>query len=226
MRAPAFAKLFALVVWMAACASSAHDAGHRPLEPAPAASGGEQAAAEPAVDRAAPDESGAPVTAASGPAKITVDARVRGQSVAADVRLIGPGGEDAAHGGSGEALQATSGEYEMQVTIRDASALADKPTQRRKLTLSPGDDLHEPVDFPWAMIQLNVVVNGSPDPGAVVHLMRDGEEVAAFKSGAAPAPISPGRYSAQVKTHGASIDVASLMFPDGATQSVPVRVQM
>jgi hypothetical protein len=143
-----------------------------------------------------------------------------------DVRLLGAGGQEVASGGSGDALQVSSGDYDMQVTVRDAAALADKPTQRRKLTLSPGDDLHEHVDFPWAMIQLNVIVNGTPDRAAVVQLTREGTTVAVFKSGAEPVAISPGRYSAQVKTHGASIEVPSLMFPEGATQSVPVRVQM
>lgn len=223
MRARAFAKLSAWVIWSAACASSP------PAQPAamPAASGAEQAAAEPAPEpppvAVEPSE---PASAPSGPARLTVDARVRGQSAAADVRLIGPGGEDVAHGSSGEALQASSGEYEMQVTIRDASALADKPTKRRRLTLSPGDDLHEQIDFPWAMIQLNVVVNGSPDSGAVVHLMRGDTEVAVFKSGAPPAPITPGRYSAQVKTRGTTIEVPQVMFPDSATQTIPVNVQM
>jgi hypothetical protein len=225
MRARAFAKLSAWAVWVTACASSPHDL----TKPSamPAATGAQQAAAEPPPEPPpAAAEPSAPESVPSGPARITVDARVHGQSVAADVRLVGPGGEDVAHGSTGEALQAGSGEYEMQVTIRDAAALADKPTQRRRLTLSPGDDLHEQVDFPWAMIQLNVMVNGSPDSGAVVHLMRGGTEVATFKSGAPPAPITPGRYSAQVKTRGAAIDVPSVMFPDSATQTIPVRVQM
>jgi hypothetical protein len=226
MRARAFANLSAGVVWITGCASSPHAPPQQ--APAPTATGAQQAAAEPTPERPAAeaDTSAPPVSAPAGPAKITVDARVHGQSAAADVRLIGPGGEEVAHGSTGEALQATSGDYEMQVTIRDAGALADKPTQRRSLTLSRGDDLHEKVDFPWAMIQLNVVVNGSPDSSAVVHLMRGDAEVAAFKSGAPPAAISPGRYRAQVKTRGAAIDVPQVMFPDSATQSIPVRVQM
>src|SRR5262245_46059337 len=222
MRARAFAKLSAsLLIWTTACASSASAPTAQPLAAQPSASGAEHAESEPVAAEPAAAQS-----APSGPARVTVDARVHGQSVAADVRLIGPEGEDVAHGSSGEALQVSSGEYEMQVTIRDAAALADKPTKRRKLTLAPGDDLQHQVDFPWAMIQLNVVVNGTADSAAVVHRMPQGSEVATFKSGAPPAPITPGRYSAQVKTRGMSIEVPSLMFPDSATQSVPVRVQM
>src|SRR4051794_27901623 len=146
MRARAFAKLSAsLMIWVTACASGAPPPARQPAASSPT-SGAEPVAAAPAVEPpAAVDEPGASPSAASGPAKIAVDARVRGQSVAADVRLIGPGGEEVAHGSSGESLQASSGEYEMQITIRDAAALADKPTQRRALTLSRGDELHEPV---------------------------------------------------------------------------------
>jgi hypothetical protein len=162
----------------------------------------------------------------AGPAQITVEAKVHGKTVEAKVRLRGSDGAEAASGASGQALRVQSGDYEMQVEISDASAMLDRPTQTRPLTLHAGDDLHEGVEFPWAMIQLNVVVNGNPDGGASVKLMRGGAEVAVLKSGAAPAAISPGRYEAEVSTHGTKINVQGLMFPEGATQTVSVRVQM
>ena len=77
-----------------------------------------------------------------------------------------------------------------------------------------------------AMIQLNVVINGRPTTNASVKLMRQGAEVGTLKSGADFVPISPGKYEAEVKAEGASIAVHGLMFPEGATQTVPVNVQM
>jgi hypothetical protein len=162
----------------------------------------------------------------AGPAQITVEAKVHGKTVPAKVRLRGGDGSEAASGTSGQALRVQSGDYEMQVAISDAAALLDRPTQTRPLTLHAGDDLHESVEFPWAMIQLNVLVNGNPDSGASVKLMRGGSDVAVLKSGAAPAAISPGRYEAEVTTHGTKIKVEGLLFPEGATQSVPVRVKL
>lgn len=163
---------------------------------------------------------------AKGPARITVEAKVHGKAAPANVLLLGPDGGEVAHAASGQALSVQSGEYELQVQITAASALLDKPTQQRPLTLHAGDDLHESVEFPWAMVQLNVMVNGSADPNATIRLSRGGSDVGVLKSGAAPAPISPGRYDAEATTHGAKIKVDGLLFPEGATQSVPVNVRL
>jgi hypothetical protein len=135
----------------------------------------------------------------SGPAAITVEAKVHGKAVDANVRLLGADGSEVAAGKTGQALSVQSGEYEMQVQITDAAAMLDKPTQKRSLTLHAGDNLHEGVDFPWAMIQLNVMVNGRLEKNASVKLMRQGTEVGTVKSGAEPVPISPGRYEAEAR---------------------------
>lgn len=208
-----------------ACGSgaSSNEPSAQPAQPSP--SSGDDLAAEPA---AAPADEGADETAPlkPGPATIAVDATVRGKSVAADVRLIGADGAEAANGHSGEPISVQSGEYTLHVSVTDEAALLDKPMQRRPLTIQGGDSLKETVDFPWAMIQLNVRVNGKPDNGAIVELKRQGAVVGTLKSGADPVPISPGRYDAAVKTRGTTIPVQGLMFPQGATQSTPVNVQL
>ncbi|MFI5307296.1 MAG: hypothetical protein ACHQ53_08090 [Polyangiales bacterium] len=211
-----------VLVALAACGGSAPASSTAPT--VATASGNE--AAEPAAEPASPGPEAAPAPAPAGPAVIAVEAKVHGKTVAASIELLGEDGQPAASGKSGEPIRTQSGEYEMRVSIADAAALLDKPTQRKQLTLHAGDDLHEVVEFPWAMIQLNVVINGRPTTNASVKLMRQGAEVGTLKSGADFVPISPGKYEAEVKAEGASIAVHGLMFPDGATQTVPVNVQL
>ena len=195
--------------------------------PAASATAGDEnppAEAELASPPAAAEPDAVPEPA--GPAAMTVEARVHGQSVPATVRVLGADGHEVGNGKAGERLSLDSGEYSLRIQISDASAMLDKPTQERPLTLHKGDDLHEVVDFPWAMVQLNVVINGQKESNAGVELRKQGELVGTIKSGAPPVAISPGRYEAQVKARGAKIDVKGMMFPAGATQSVPVNVQM
>jgi hypothetical protein len=212
------------LVALAACGDAGTSGSPAPA-PAAATSGSEanaEAAAAPAPSSAEPE----PAPAPQGPASITVEVKVHGKAVAASVELLGEDGQPAASGKAGEPIRTQSGEYEMRVSIADAAVLLDKPTQRRSLTLHAGDDLHQVVEFPWAMIQLNVVINGRPATNASVKLMRQGAEVGTLKSGADFVPISPGKYEADVKAEGASIAVHGLMFPEGATQTVPVNVQL
>jgi hypothetical protein len=157
---------------------------------------------------------------------LTLDAQVHGKSVPADVRLLSADGNEIASGPTGQAIELPSGQYTMEVQINDAAAMLDKPTQRRQLTINPGDALQEKAEFPWAMVQLNVRVNGSLDRKAEVVLSRDGQEVAKVKSGAEPAAITPGRYEAVVLTRGAKIEVKGMQFPEGGTAVKPVDVQM
>jgi hypothetical protein len=192
-------------------------------EPVAQTSGAEPSAQAPPPAAAAP--AAPPAPAPTGPGSVTVDAKVHGASVPAEVKLTGADGGVAASGKAGDALSVQPGDYELVVSITDSSVLLDEPSQRSALTVHAGDALHPVADFPWAKIQLNVVVNGSPTK-ASVHLMRQGKEVGVLQSGADFAPISPGRYEAVVKTAGASIEVHGLMFPEGATQTVPVNVSL
>lgn len=161
----------------------------------------------------------------SGPAQITVTAQVRGEPIAATVRLSGEDG-NVVEGKAGERLSLQSGTYALEVSVTDASKLADKPTERRDVVIEAGADLTENVEFPWSKVQLNVKVNGTFDAKAVVRLIRQGAEVAKVPSGGDYIMLSPGRYKAEVQTRGTSIEVPELMFPEGATRDVPVSVAM
>lgn len=198
--------------------------------PPPAASAAEastgQERAQSGAKQSESEQAPAATTEPQGPARLTVEAKVHGKPVAATVHLITAAGNDAESGESGQTINTQSGEYELRVEIKDAAAMLDKPTQSSNLTLHAGDDLHQSVEFPWAMIQLNVMVNGNLEHNATVQLSRQGSVVGSIKSGAAPVAISPGRYEAEVKARGATIAVKGLMFPEGATQTVPVNVQM
>lgn len=200
--------------------------GGTPAQEAPAttsAQGGEAPDSTESQPEAAPEAPMAVPERESGPANLTVTATVNRQPIAAHVRLIGEDGATAAEGDVGAKLNAPSGTYKLEVTVTDG--LIDKPTEEREVTLRPGGDTTEVVDFPYAKIKLNVRVNGTLDPKAVVRLLRKGAVVAEIQSAADYVMISPGRYAAKVKSRGAEeIDVDELMFPQGATREMPVGV--
>lgn len=188
-------------------------------ESTPAAPGGSEAEAE--ATSSEPEVTPEPQ---AGPASVTVTATVNRQPIPAHVRLIGADGSTAAEGDVGAKLTAPSGAYTLEVAVTDPKALIDKPTEKREVTLLPGGDTTEVVDFAYAKIKLNVRVNGTLDPKAVVRLLRKGAVVAEIQSAADYVMISPGRYGAQVKTRGAEIAIDELMFPQGATREMPVGV--
>jgi hypothetical protein len=211
------------------CIASLAGCGGGATEPTESeASSGSEAADEPAAEPTTlDDEASAEIPLRqSGPATLTLDAQVRGKSVPAKVRLLAADGSEAATGEAGQKVAVQSGEYTLEVEITDDDTLIDKPTQKRQLVVNAGDELHEKAEFPWSMVTLNVRVNGRLDRGAKVVLMRDGKEVATLPSGAAPAPISPGRYEAVVETRGARIEVKGMLFPEGGTETAPIDVRM
>ena len=190
----------------------------------PGASTGDEALPQPTAE--ASDGEAAPIAPRRGPASLTLDAQVKGKSVPAKVRLLAADGREAVSGDAGQRLEVQSGTYTLEIEIRDASALIDKPTQRRELVVNAGDELREKAEFPWSMVQLNVRINGKLDKNAKVILLRDDKEVATVKSNAPPAPISPGRYEAIVEARGARIDVKGMLFPDSGSETMPVDVRM
>jgi hypothetical protein len=216
---------------MLLCALGCGGGASEARPPASASPGIEDESAAPAAEPTPASSSDQSTTSSApapkpGPASLTLDAQVHGKSVPANVRLLSADGNEVASGPAGQAITLPSGEYTMEVQIADGSVMLDKPTQRRKLTIEGGDALEEHAEFPWAMIQLNVRVNGSLDRKAEVLLMRDGQEVAKVHSGAAPAAISPGRYEATVLTRGAKIEVKGMQFPEGASATKPIDVRM
>jgi hypothetical protein len=196
----------------------------------PAASAGDEFTPEtpvaaPANEEAPRADEAAPVRA-SGPATLTLVALVAGKTAAATVRVLDERGERQAEASSGMPITLPAGNYKLEVAITDAAIMADKPTQQRELRLEPGQTLQVEANMAWAKVQLDVRVNGRSQPGARVQLLRAGEVVAEMKSGAAPVPISPGRYEADVLLKGAKIHVTGLQFPEAATQTVPVNVRL
>lgn len=114
----------------------------------------------------------------------------------------------------------------VSVQVTDATALLDKPTQTRQITLEPGNNAEVELSFAWAKVQLVVKVNGQPQTGAVVTLLRKGAALCEIHPGSEFVPVSPGRYEAQVQVKGTSIKIPNILFPEGATQTVPVEVQL
>ena len=214
-----------MVVWglLLAVGCSTQSAHPTPPQQARPSSGGEAGAPAPTAPAAEPAE---PAVAPSGPAALTVEAAVHGEVKPARVQLIGSDGGEVAAGASGQPLAIQSGEYTLIVSIEDAAILADRPNLRVPLTVKPGDDLKQHVDFPWASVQLKVRVNGEPEGHATVRILRQGALVATVESGGAFVTLSPGRYQAEVITRDATIEVKQLLFPEGATQTVPVDVKM
>lgn len=217
--------LSCLLLCMLGCGGASQEA-RPPQSASPGLEDETVTAAEPAP--AAEKQEPAPklTERASGPGSLSLDAKVKGQSVPASVRLLADDGHEVASGKTGQAIEAPSGTYTLEVQIDDAAAMLDRPMQRRQLTINAGDELHETAEFPWTMIQLNVRVNGKLDRGAEVILLRDGNEVATVKSGASHVAISPGRYGAVVKTRGTKIEVKEMLLPEGATESKPIDVHM
>jgi hypothetical protein len=191
-----------------------------------AESSGSEAAPPATPIEAAPEAEASPDPGpTSGPSQVSVTATVNRQPVPAHVRLVAADGSTAAEGEVGTKLDVPSGTYTLEVAVTDAKALADKPTEKREVTLLPGGDTTEVVDFAWSKIKLNVRVNGTLDPKAVVRLLRKGAVVAEIQSASDHVMISPGRYGAKVKPRGTEeIEVDELMVPQGATRETPVNV--
>jgi hypothetical protein len=163
---------------------------------------------------------------AVGPAAITISVLVKGKPVPATVQFLDGSGKPAVEGKADEKISISSGRYEAVVQITDPTVLADKPSKRMTVELKPGQESKEQIIFPWAKIKLNVKVNGRLDANAKVKLLRDGSAVATVTSADNDyVQISPGRYQAEVITKNTKAMVDNVMFPDGATQDVPVEVQ-
>lgn len=194
----------------------------------PAATAGAETTPEPPPTAASEPEAEAepPAAPLTGRGTLVLVAMVANQEVPASVRVLNEAGEEQGKIKSGEPLNLAAGNYALEVSITDPHVMADTPMQRRELVLQGGQNAHVEARFKWAKVQLDVRVNGHSQPGAKVQLIREDQVVAEMKSGAAPTPITPGRYEADVLLKGAKIRVKGLQFPDSATQTVPVNVRM
>jgi hypothetical protein len=166
-----------------------------------------------------------PAAPAGAPIALTVTAVVKGQAVSGRVKLTDAAGQVAAEGSTGQTMRVRPGSYTAEVQVTDASVLIDKPTQQMEMELMPGTQVNERVIFPWCRVKLNVRVRGVLNRNATVKLMRHGAVVAEIKS-ASPeyVPISPGHYSAEVKSRKMVTTLDDVMLPEGATRDVPIDV--
>jgi hypothetical protein len=168
---------------------------------------------------------------ATGPARdtgtgnVNVRVLVAGQVVPAHIRIFDASGNVASEAESGTPISLRAGSHRIELQVSDAASMADTPKQGREIFLEAGKTIEVEATFPWAKIQLNVMVHGRSQPGVVVKLLRNGQVVAEMKGGAKPTAITPGKYEADVMLKGMTIRVKGLMFLEGATQTVPVRVQ-
>jgi hypothetical protein len=139
--------------------------------------------------------------------------------------VLDESGATIVEGAAGSPLALTSGSYRLEVKVSDTASLADTPTQTRDLIIEPGQSAKVDARFPWAKVTLNVIIDGKSKVAAKVKLLREGNVVAEMKAGGEPVAISPGKYEAEVQHGGDTVRVKGLQFPEGATQTVPVRVQ-
>jgi hypothetical protein len=156
---------------------------------------------------------------------MTVRVLVDGQPVRAHVRILDTTGRAQSDAESGTVIPLRAGNYRIELQVSDAAALADTPKQVREVYLQAGKNTEIEASFPWARVTLNVLVGGSSRAGVPVKLIRNGEVVAQLTSGAKPAAVTPGKYEADVLLKGTTIRVKGLMFLEGATQTIPVRVR-
>lgn len=180
-------------------------------QPPPAASVG----SEPAPAEAEP--------AAPRLGTVTVQAQVNEQSVPAHVRFVDSSRQLEAE--TGESVQLQSGTQHIEVSITDPALIVDKPTQRLQVFVEPGQPASAVATFPWAKVQLNLLMGGRSQSGTPIRLLRNDKVVAEVKSGAPACVITPGKYEADVLLPGRTIRVRGLVILEGAVQTVPVRAQ-
>jgi hypothetical protein len=144
--------------------------------------------------------------------------------VAARVKILD--GSSKLEGATGESISLPAGTQRISVTIAEATALLDKPTQNLSVFIEPGKTTPVEVTFRWAKVRLDVLVGGRSQGKVPVKLFRGGEVVAELQSGTAPQAISPGKYEADVLLRGRTIHVTGLVFLESAEQTVPVRAQL
>ncbi len=193
-------------------------------EPEPVAAAGDEAVSEVAEEPEAEAEA-APSEPATGPAKLTVVAKVGRELAPAKIKVLAEDGSVLAEGDAGETLDVQSGELLVEATITDPKAIIDLPTQSQSVTLEAGEEKTENISFARSLVRVTVNIRGKVDPTAVVSLKRDGAVVAKLTSGAPDyVSISPGRYEASVKSQRAEITVSDFMLNEGGTHNIPLNV--
>jgi hypothetical protein len=190
--------------------------------PAPAASAGDE---PPPTAAAATHEVGPTVEAGkSARGRIVVQARCAGKLVPARGRMPIER-ELVVDFEMGQEISAEAGTRRIEVALTDSTILIDKPTLQLDVVVEPQKLAKVEAVFPWAKVQLNLLVNGKAQPPTAVKLIRGGNVVAEVKSGGPAFLASPGNYEAEVSLRGKPVRVKGLVFFESTEQVVPVRAQ-
>lgn len=124
----------------------------------------------------------------------------------------------------GQEFSAEAGTRNVTVELGEADVLVDKPTLQLEIPVEANKLTKLNANFPWARVQLNLLIHGNAQPPTNVKLIRKGEVVAEVKTGGPAFLVSPGNYEADVPVRGKTARVKGLVFFEGTEQIVPVRV--
>ena len=189
--------------------------------PAPAASAGDEPPPSAATTSTVPEPKVAPVKPGRG--RLVVQAEVAGKSIPAHAKLLDE--DRAVDFEMGEEISVEAGTRRIEVSLLDDKVLVDKPTQQLEVFVEPNKRAQVKAVFPWAKVQLNLLVNGRPQAASRVKLVRGGNTVAEVHTGAPLFQVSPGSYEADVPLRGKTVRVKGLVFFEGSEQVIPVRAQ-
>ena len=184
--------------------------------PAPAASAGDEPPPVHATTLTAPSTAPAVV----GRGYLLVQCKVAGKVVPAEARLIV--GESSRDIAPGSEINVEAGAQRIEVTVLDATALVDKPTRQFDAFVEPHKKAKVEAVFPWAKVQLKLLVHGKEQPPTALKLIRDGSVVAEVKSGPPAFMVSPGTYDVEVTLRGKPVRANRLAFFEGSDQVIPV----
>ncbi|HKU38826.1 MAG TPA: hypothetical protein VJR89_11785 [Polyangiales bacterium] len=182
--------------------------------PAPAASVG---------DEPPPEHAPTPTASAAAPAGrgyLLVQCKVASKVVPARARLIL--GENTRDIELGSEVSVDAGAQRVEVTLADDTALVDKPTRQFDAFVEPHQKARLEAVFPWAKVQLKLLVHGKEQPPTALKLIRDGNVVAEVKSGPPAFMVSPGTYDVEVMLRGKPVRANRLAFFESSDQLIPV----
>lgn len=190
---------------------------------APAASVGDEPPPSTAKEDPTIEQESEPSQQARG--RLLVQAKFEGKLVPAHVRML-LSDDYTFDFESGEEVSAFAGTQRLELKLANESLLVDNPTLPVEAFVEPDKLSRVDAVFPWAKVQLRVLVRGSEQPPMPVKLVRDGNVVAEVLSGPPAFLISPGTYEADVQVRGKTVRVKDLVFFESTDQSVPVRAQL
>lgn len=192
-------------------------AGQRSDMSAPAASAGDEPPPTAAESSVQGEESLEPARG-----RIVVSATCEGKPVAARGRMPIERGLNVDFA-MGQEFTAEAGTRHMELTLDDDTVLVDKPTLPLEVLVEPRKLTRVNAVFPWAKVQLKLLIRGNEQPPTTIKLIRKGTAVAEVETGS-QILVSPGNYEADVPVRGKTARVKGLVFFESTTQLVPVRV--